>query len=89
MGAHKRDHIGMMLAMESIASQWREINDANPTFQDIERLYESYITLQAELVLNHASLIPGVLEMARRFAHIYRQTISDYKTAQISETRVQ
>jgi hypothetical protein len=26
------------------------------------------------------------LEMARRFAHIYRQTISDYKTAQISET---
>lgn len=61
MGAHKRDHIAAMLAMESIAAQWREINGANATHEDIERLYQKFIPLQADIVLEHGKLVPGLL----------------------------
>lgn len=68
MGMHKRDHLATMLAMESIASQWLTINESQPTLEDIERLYAAYVQLQSELVMQHATLIPGVLEMAERLA---------------------
>ncbi|MCU0227505.1 MAG: phosphonoacetaldehyde hydrolase [Bryobacterales bacterium] len=61
MGAHKRDHIAMMLAMESIAAQWREIHGANATHEDIERLYQKSIPMQADIVLEYAKLTPFVL----------------------------
>lgn len=61
MGAHKRDHIAAMLAMESIAAQWREINGANATHEDIERLYQKFIPMQADIVREHGKLVPGLL----------------------------
>lgn len=61
MGAHKRDHIAMMLAMEGIAAQWREIHGTNATHEDIERLYQKSIPMQAEIVLEHGKLVPHLL----------------------------
>jgi len=62
MGAHKRNHIAMMLKFESIAAQWREIHGEVATHEDIERLYQKFIPMQAEIVLDHGRLIPGLLE---------------------------
>ncbi len=61
MGAHKRDHIAAMLTMEGIASQWREIHGADATHEDIERLYQKFIPMQADIVLEHGKLVPGLL----------------------------
>lgn len=66
MGLHKRDHLASMLSIESIARQWHASHESAPTFQDIERLYEQYVALQADLVVDFAILIPGVREMAER-----------------------
>lgn len=68
MGMHKRDHLATMLAMESIAAQWSAINDNPPDLADVERLYTEYVALQSDLVMQHATLIPGVLDMAERLA---------------------
>ena len=68
MGAHKRDHIAMMLAMESIASQWREIHGEDATHEDIERLYQKSVPIQAEIVLEHGKLMPGLLDTMEMLA---------------------
>ena len=68
MGLHKRDHLANLLSMDSIAQQWHATHETAPTFQDIERLYEKYVALQADLVVDFAILIPGVREMAERLS---------------------
>lgn len=68
MGAHKRDHIATMLAMESIAAQWREIHGQDANHEDVEQLYQKYIPMQAQLVLEHGKLVPGLLDTMEMLA---------------------
>lgn len=68
MGAHKRDHIATMLAMESIDAQWRGIHGSAAIHEDIERLYQKSIPMQAEIVLEHAKLVPGLLDTMEMLA---------------------
>ncbi len=65
MGAHKKEHIRQMFAMESVASRWREACGADPTPEDVESLYGEFTVLQAGVIERHADLIPGILEAVK------------------------
>jgi phosphonoacetaldehyde hydrolase len=65
MGAHKKEHIRQMLAMESVASRWRQVHGADPAPHDVEILYSGFILLLTEVIVRHADLIPGTGETVR------------------------
>ncbi len=60
MGAHKRDHIGAMLADPSIAERWEKANGAKPSREGLDALYEEFTPLQMEVLKRHCDVIPGV-----------------------------
>ena len=59
MGKAKREHIAAILAMEDVASRWKEKLGSYPGEQDIDELYETFLPLQLETLGNHCDLIPG------------------------------
>ena len=65
MGAHKKEHIRQMLAMEAVASRWQEARGAGPSADDVESLYGEFIPLQMELIALHADVIPETVETVR------------------------
>ena len=62
MGAHKKEHIRQMFAMESVAGRWRQAQGADPSAHDVETLYSEFIPLQTEVIALHAGLIPDTVE---------------------------
>ncbi|MGA2433775.1 MAG: phosphonoacetaldehyde hydrolase [Bryobacteraceae bacterium] len=62
MGAHKKDHIRQLLAMESVARRWKEAHGVEAGPEEVEALYSEFIPLQTEIITRHASLIPGAFE---------------------------
>lgn len=69
MGLHKRDHIAEMLAMPSIASQWRLRNSREHCAKDVEALFNEFLPLQLEALPKFADAIPGAakaIESLRR-----------------------
>jgi len=63
MGIGKREHIQALLALPAIAAAWRERHGASATAADVDRLYEAFAPIQVQAALEHARLIPGVLEV--------------------------
>lgn len=63
MGMEKRDHIVALLAVPRIADAWRDAKGHEPTSEDVDRLYHSFLPVQLELLARHADVIPGVLDM--------------------------
>jgi phosphonoacetaldehyde hydrolase len=62
MGAYKKDHIHLILALEPVIEQWQRLNGRSPTPDDVESLYREFIPLQTEVIGHHSDLIPGVME---------------------------
>lgn len=62
MGLPKRDHIKALVEIPDIAARWRAAHGATPGERDIDRVYEVFVPLNAEVVTDYADLIPGVLE---------------------------
>ncbi len=63
MGLPKRDHIKMMLADPNIAAQIKQIHGRDFGEDDLNALYEYFLTINEDIVLNHIALIDGVVEM--------------------------
>ncbi|MBZ0332707.1 phosphonoacetaldehyde hydrolase [Marinobacter sp. AL4B] len=63
MGTEKREHIRQLLAMPRIRQQWRERSGAEPTEQDIERLYHAFVPFQTQAIAERSELIPGALAL--------------------------
>ena len=63
MGTEKREHIRQLLAMPRIRQQWRECSGAEPTEQDIERLYHAFVPFQTQAIAERSELIPGALAL--------------------------
>lgn len=61
MGLLKRDHVVAVLAFPHVAASWEEQHAAAPTDQDVERVYQRFVALQASALLDHAELLPEVL----------------------------
>jgi phosphonoacetaldehyde hydrolase len=62
MGAAKREHIGMILAMSVVEGRWRTAKGALPTEADLDQLYAAFLSVDAANVERHSALIPGALE---------------------------
>jgi len=63
MGLPKRDHIKMMVADPNIASQIKQIHGRDFGEDDLNALYEYFLTINEDIVLDHIDLIDGVVEM--------------------------
>lgn len=62
MGAHKRDHIFMIMQMPSVQQKWREAHGRNSTEEDVDRIFKNFIPLQEACLEEYVELIPGTLE---------------------------
>lgn len=62
MGMPKRDHIKAMMAMPSIAEQWKERYGHAPGEADIDRVYEVFVPMNEAVVAEYATLVPGARE---------------------------
>ena len=62
MGLPKRDHVKALLTEPGIAARWRKAHGHGPGENDIDRVYEAFVPLNAAVVSDHADLIPGVIE---------------------------
>jgi len=62
MGAHKKEHIRQMLAMEAVASRWRRIHGSEPSPTDVDSLYGEFTPMLAEVIALHSDLIPETVE---------------------------
>jgi phosphonoacetaldehyde hydrolase len=62
MGSHKKDHVRLILAMESVAQQWQQVMGRAASTEDVDALFGEFIPLQTEVVGRHADVIPGVAQ---------------------------
>lgn len=62
MGSYKKDHVRLILGMESVTQQWQRLQGRSPSPEDVELLYREFIPLQMEVIGRHADVIPGVAE---------------------------
>ncbi|CAE7794328.1 phnX, partial [Symbiodinium necroappetens] len=62
MGLPKRDHIKALLEMPEVAAGWQAAQGGSPDEAAIDRLYEVFVPMNAEVVARHAELIPGAAE---------------------------
>lgn len=61
MGIFKKDHIRTMLFMPRLAGVWEATYGHAPTEKDVDMLYQAFGPIQDEIILNYATLIPGVM----------------------------
>lgn len=62
MGAAKREHIEMMLAMPSVQARWAAHTGRASTERDVDALYAAFLRVDALNVSRHSALIPGALD---------------------------
>lgn len=62
MGMPKWDHINALLSDPGISARWKEAHGALPTDNDVDRIFEVFVPLNAAVVTDYADLIPGILE---------------------------
>lgn len=67
MGLPKWDHIRTITRMAPVAARWTERHGAAPTDADVDRLYDTFLPLQVEVVADHAGVIPGAVEALAAF----------------------
>jgi phosphonoacetaldehyde hydrolase len=62
MGMAKREHIAAMLAMPRVRRAWSEARRAEPDEAAIDRIYQTFLATQTQLLADYAEIIPGCLE---------------------------
>jgi phosphonoacetaldehyde hydrolase len=94
MGKHKRDHILAMTQMPAIARRWQETLGRLPNEKDIDEMFEAFIPLQIDILIDYADLIPGVLETQAIFRELgikigsntgYNREMTDLLLAEVKE----
>ena len=65
MGLQKKEHIRALGRMPSVAAGWEQARGAAIAEADIDRLYETFIPLQVEILPEFCTLIPGALPAVR------------------------
>jgi phosphonoacetaldehyde hydrolase len=62
MGSPKWDHIHAMLQMPEIAAQWRDRHGADPDHAAVDQVYEVFVPMNEEVVVDYATLVPGTAQ---------------------------
>ncbi|MFW6288347.1 MAG: phosphonoacetaldehyde hydrolase [Spirochaetota bacterium] len=65
MGVHKRDHIRMMLENPDVSRRWATASGALPTRDDVDRIYQTMLSVQLEAIRRHSEPIAGLAELLR------------------------
>lgn len=63
MGLNKREHLIAMLSMPSIADRWQATHSQAWTDQDVDEMYEVFVSIQLESIQKHSELVPGLLDV--------------------------
>ncbi len=63
MGLPKWQHIEALMQMPRVAKSWRQTHGNAPTKADIDRVYEVFTPLNAEVVADYADLVPGAADV--------------------------
>ena len=62
MGMNKKDHVRAITQMAAVSSRWQDVHGQLPTEADVDQMYQAFIPLQVEALVDYADLIPGTLE---------------------------
>lgn len=65
MGRAKRDHIAEMLFDDATSTRWSRQFGKPPGDEDIDRLYQTFLKTQADVIARYAELIDGVPKTVR------------------------
>lgn len=65
MGLPKRAHIAALLALPHVAAAWRAAQGTPADDRAIDRVFEVFVPLNAEVVTDYADMIPGAVEVVR------------------------
>lgn len=63
MGKHKKAHIEQIFAQEPVRRRWQEAHGRAPNAADVDAMYDEFVPLQLACLAQHATLIPGALEV--------------------------
>jgi phosphonoacetaldehyde hydrolase len=63
MGLMKKDHLGKILSIPSVASAWQARYGESPTESEIEGLFKDFVGLQTSVLQEYARPIPGLLDV--------------------------
>lgn len=63
MGAHKKVHLGLICEIPSVRARWVETHGAEPTEEDVNRMFENFVPMQEACLSDYSKLIPGTLEV--------------------------
>src|SRR5580704_8820698 len=66
MGIAKKSHIASILEIPRVKAEWTRVHGVPPSPSDLGELYAAFVPQQIECLKQHADLIPGVAEFARR-----------------------
>jgi phosphonoacetaldehyde hydrolase len=67
MGWPKRVQIGKMLEFPRVNAAWKETHGKAPTERDADDLYENFIPLQTECLLEYSKVLPGIPKTVEEF----------------------
>lgn len=62
MGAAKREHIALILAMADVAERWAAAHGGQAGEEDVDRLYAHFLSVDAAHVTRHGAMIPGAID---------------------------
>ncbi len=65
MGLRKDLHIEALTQMPEIRNRWRNVHRADPTRDDLARLYNDFVSIQLNCLKEYATLLPGVAQTTR------------------------
>lgn len=63
MGVHKRDHIRLMLEDPGVIARWKSSMGNAPTEADVNRIYETMLSVQLDAIRRHSEPIAGLAEV--------------------------
>ncbi|MGA7242139.1 MAG: phosphonoacetaldehyde hydrolase [Terracidiphilus sp.] len=67
MGLLKRDHIRAILGLPGVRAKWAAETGREPIEADVQSLFEEFGPLQMEIIAQHSTLIPGVVETVKEW----------------------
>ena len=67
MGLLKSDHIRAVLGLQGVCAQWTAITGREPVEADVHALFAEFGPLQMEIIAQHSTLIPGVVETVKEW----------------------
>jgi phosphonoacetaldehyde hydrolase len=63
MGLMKKDHLRTILARPAVAEEWKATHGKVASEQDIENLFNNFVSMQLDVLKEYAEPIPGLIDV--------------------------